>query len=112
MTDVGGVTLENGSKLTADVVVVADGVNLKSRAVIDDNKDAPISSDFIKFRISFPVAPALEDPVITREYAGHQDRDFMYIGLEAQMPISKSGDDICWLLTCKSYFPSFYSRSY
>lgn len=60
MTDVSGVTLENGSKLTADVVVAADGVNLKSRAGIDGNRDAPISSGFITYSISFPVAPALE----------------------------------------------------
>jgi 2-polyprenyl-6-methoxyphenol hydroxylase-like FAD-dependent oxidoreductase len=106
--DVGGVILENGSKLTADVVVAADGVGSKSRAVIDGNKDAPISSGFIMYRISFPVAPALQNPVIAKEFAGHQDRGFMYIGPGAHMPISKSGDDICWLLTCKASLLPFF----
>ncbi|KAF3047955.1 hypothetical protein E8E11_009306 [Didymella keratinophila] len=71
----GGVTLENGSKLTTDVVVAADGIGSRSRT--------------------------LENPIIAKEFAGHQDRGIMYIGPGAHMPISKSGDDICWLLTCK-----------
>ncbi|KZM26447.1 Salicylate 1-monooxygenase [Ascochyta rabiei] len=99
--DFGGVTLDDGQKLTADVVVAADGVGSKSRAVLDGNSDAPISSGFIIYRIAFPVAPALENPIIAKELAGHKDRGFMYIGPGAHMLLSKGGDDLCWLLTTK-----------
>jgi 2-polyprenyl-6-methoxyphenol hydroxylase-like FAD-dependent oxidoreductase len=96
----GGVTLENGHKLTADVVVAADGVVSKSRAVVDGNQAAPISSGFIMFRISFPVGPALKNHMIAKEMAGHVDRGFLYIGPGAHMIVIKGGDDLCWLLTC------------
>ncbi|KAJ4399524.1 hypothetical protein N0V91_009349 [Didymella pomorum] len=99
--DVGGVALEDGGKLTADVVVAADGVGSRSRAVVDGNRDAAISSGFIMYRISFPTGPALGNPIIAKEFAGHQDRGFMYIGPGAHIIISKSGNDMCWLLTCK-----------
>ena len=99
--DVGGVTLENGHKLTADVVVAADGVGSKSRVILDGDKAAPISSGFIMYRISFPVGPALGNDIISKEFAGHVDRGFLYIGPGAHMIVSKSGDDLCWLLTCK-----------
>lgn len=110
IADQGGVALENGRELTADVVVAADGVGSKSRAVLDGNRDAPISSGFILYRIAFPIAPALENPILAKEFAGHKDRTLMYMGPGAHMPISKSGDGICWLLTCKVCFPSHQAR--
>ena len=104
-TDVGGVALEDGGKLTADAVVAADGVGSRSRAIVDGDRDAPISSGLIIYRVSFPTGPAPENPIIAKEFARHQDRGFMYIGPVAHIIISKSGGDLCWLLTCKVRFP-------
>lgn len=109
--DAGGVILHDGSKLEADVVVAADGVGSKSHKVVDGNRDAPISSGFIMYRISFPVAPALENPVLAKEFTGHQDRGFLYIGPGAHVVTSKNGDDICWMLTCKVSVPLTEYRS-
>lgn len=105
--DLGGVMLENGQKLTADVVVAADGVGSKSRAILDGKKTAPISSGFVMYRISFPVGPVLENNIVSKEFAGHVDRGFLYIGPGAHMIVSKSGDDLCWLLTCKVRYRIF-----
>jgi 2-polyprenyl-6-methoxyphenol hydroxylase-like FAD-dependent oxidoreductase len=99
--DHSGVVLADGRRFMADIVVAANGVGSTSRAVIDGNKDEPISSGFIVYRIAFPAASALENPVIAKEFAGYTDRGFLYIGPGAHIVISKGGDDLCWLLTCK-----------
>ncbi|KAH6613955.1 hypothetical protein C7974DRAFT_344738 [Boeremia exigua] len=100
-SDIGGVSLGDGQKLTSDVVVAADGVGSRSRAIIDGNRDEPISSGFIMYRISFPIGPALNNPVIAKDFADRHDQGYMYIGPGAHLPISKNGDQLCWLLTCK-----------
>jgi 2-polyprenyl-6-methoxyphenol hydroxylase-like FAD-dependent oxidoreductase len=100
----GGVLLQNGQKITADVVVAADGVGSKSRAIIDGNRDAPISSGFIMYRISYPADVAMKNPIIEKEWAGAQDLGFLYIGPGAHFIVSRSKNDFCWLLTCKVLF--------
>ncbi|KAI4935168.1 uncharacterized protein J4E92_002455 [Alternaria infectoria] len=45
-TTSGGVVLKSGQKITADVVVAADGVGSRSREIIDGNREKPISSGF------------------------------------------------------------------
>lgn len=102
-TNHGGVVLMDGSRLTADVVVAADGVGSKSRLLVDpSNKDAPISSSFIVYRVAFPVKPAMEaNPLIAKHFAGHKHRSYLYIDPGVHVVLSKSGDDVCWLLTCK-----------
>lgn len=95
----GGVVLSDGRRLTADVVVAADGVGSRSWELVAGSRDPPISSGFVMYRVTFPVAPALENPVIAAEFAGYKDRAFLYAGPGAHIVICKSGEDICWLLT-------------
>ncbi|CAI7599792.1 unnamed protein product [Penicillium pancosmium] len=95
----GGVVLADGRTITADVVVAADGVGSKSWALVVGSKEPPISSGFVLYRVTFPVAPALENPVIAKEFEGFEDRAFLHAGPGAHMVTCKSAKDVCWLLT-------------
>lgn len=103
--DHGGVVLSDGRSLTADVVVAADGVGSKSWALVVGSKEPPISSGFVLYRVTFPVTPALETPVIARELEDYKDRAFLHAGPGAHMVTCKSANDICWLLTRRVCFP-------
>lgn len=97
--DQGGVVLSYGRRLTADVVVAADGVGSKSWALVVGSNDPPISSGFVLYRVTFPVAPALENSVIAAELGGCNDRTFLHAGPGAHIVTSKTAEEICWLLT-------------
>ncbi|KAJ5428714.1 Monooxygenase FAD-binding [Penicillium cf. griseofulvum] len=97
--DHAGVILSDGRRLTADVVVAADGVSTKSWTLVVGSKEPPISSGFILYRVTFPAAPALENPVIAKELEGFKDRAFLHAGPGAHVVTCKSDDQICWLLT-------------
>jgi 2-polyprenyl-6-methoxyphenol hydroxylase-like FAD-dependent oxidoreductase len=111
----GGVILDTGKRITADVVVAADGVGSKSREIIDGNKDKPISSGFVVYRASFPAEPALEKySLVAKEFGGYDHRTFMYIGPGAHIVFGIDQGDFCYLLTCKVclHFQVIWSCSY
>jgi 2-polyprenyl-6-methoxyphenol hydroxylase-like FAD-dependent oxidoreductase len=99
--DHGGVVLSDGRRLTADIVVAADGVGTKSWALVVGSKEPPISSGFVLYRVTFPVAPALENPILAAELEGFKDRAFLHAGPGAHIVTCKSAKDICWMLTRK-----------
>jgi 2-polyprenyl-6-methoxyphenol hydroxylase-like FAD-dependent oxidoreductase len=101
--DHGGVGLADGRKLTADIVVAADGVGSKSWHLVGE-KTAPISSGYILYRVTFPAAPALGNPTIKKEFEGVGDRGILHAGPGAHMVTCLSGDKMCWMLTCKASF--------
>jgi 2-polyprenyl-6-methoxyphenol hydroxylase-like FAD-dependent oxidoreductase len=98
--DCGGVVLSDGRRLEADVVVAADGVGSKSWGLVLGDESQPISSGFVLYRVTFPVAKALENPIIAKELEGYKTRGILHAGPEAHMVTYKSDKDICWLLTC------------
>ena len=100
----GGVVLSDGRTITADVVVAADGVGSRSWELVVGSKEPPISSGFVLYRVTFPVAPALENPVIAKQFEGFKDRAFLHAGSGAHMVTCKSAKDICWLLTRRVRF--------
>jgi 2-polyprenyl-6-methoxyphenol hydroxylase-like FAD-dependent oxidoreductase len=51
--DHGGVVLSDGRRLTAEVVVAADGVGSKSWTLVVGNKEPPIGSGFVLYRVTF-----------------------------------------------------------
>ena len=88
--------------LTADLVVAADGVGSKSWELVAGRKEAPISSGFVLYRVTFPAAPALENPVIAAELGGgRRDRGILHAGPGAHIVSCLSGGEICWLMTCR-----------
>lgn len=108
--DHGGVVLSDGRRLTADVVVAADGVGSKSCALVVGSKELPISSGFVLYRVTFPVKSTLENPTIAMELNGFKDRAFLHAGPGAHMVTCKSANDICWLLTRRVCFSTFQSQ--
>ncbi|KAF4168871.1 hypothetical protein CNMCM6936_000816 [Aspergillus lentulus] len=95
----GGVVLQGGQKLTADIVVAADGVGSKSWPLVLGQKDKPISSGFACYRATFPAGPAQENPIIAKEFEGHVDRASLHIGPGAHMVVGKTKRQICYILT-------------
>ncbi|RDW93099.1 uncharacterized protein DSM5745_00421 [Aspergillus mulundensis] len=83
--DHAGVTLPDGRRLRADVVVAADGVGSKSWESVVGTKEPPVSSGFVLYRVTFPVAPALNNPIIAKELGGYVDRTFLHAGPDAHM---------------------------
>jgi 2-polyprenyl-6-methoxyphenol hydroxylase-like FAD-dependent oxidoreductase len=96
-----GVILADGRRLTADLVVAADGVGSRSWELVVGTKQPPVSSGFVLYRVTFPVGPALENPVVARELEGYKNRAFLHAGPGAHMVTCKNGDEVCYLLTCR-----------
>jgi 2-polyprenyl-6-methoxyphenol hydroxylase-like FAD-dependent oxidoreductase len=59
----GGVTLENGEKRTADIVVAADGLRTKSNTIVSMPETLATSGKAI-YRAGYPVEYALKDPLV------------------------------------------------
>ncbi|KAI9163992.1 FAD-dependent monooxygenase fsr3 [Paramyrothecium foliicola] len=97
----GGVVLEDGRRILADLVVAADGAGSRSCHLVIGRKEVAISSGFAVYRVTFPVGPALENPVIAEEFKGFDNRVSVHIGPGAHVVIGKTPDQICWVLTHK-----------
>jgi 2-polyprenyl-6-methoxyphenol hydroxylase-like FAD-dependent oxidoreductase len=97
----GGVELSDGSKLEADIVVAADGVGSKSWKLILGEKNEPVSSGYALYRVSFPLGPEMENPIIAKEFEGYEDRVSVHVGPDEHVVIGKSKKEICWVLTHK-----------
>lgn len=97
----GGVVLADGRRLTADIVVAADGIGSKSGMFVVGKREVPISSGFVLYRVTFPAEPAMDNPVLAKEFQGYKNRSMLHAGPGAHMVTSKSKNEICWLLTCK-----------
>lgn len=97
--EAGGVVLADGSTLTADIVVAADGVGSKAWSLVLGKKDAPISSGFACYRATFPAGPALENPIIAKEFEGYVDRASIHAGPGAHIAVGKTSRQICYMLT-------------
>lgn len=95
----GGVVLADGRRLTADVVVAADGVGSKSWPLVLGYKEQAISSGFALYRATFPVGPVLENPIIAKEYEGFKNRISVYIGPGVHVVVGKTEKQICWVMT-------------
>ena len=67
----GGVVLENGERLMADVVVAADGLHSRSWKLVVGTKEEPSSSGNAIYRAAYPLERALQDPV----YRNYHEKD-------------------------------------
>lgn len=62
--DKGGVKLENGDIMTADIVIAADGVHSRSWTAICPNRSSAQPSGYSAYRTCFPAEVALADPLV------------------------------------------------
>ena len=64
----GGVVLQGGSKLEADLVVAADGIGTKSYILTMGEKVDAKGSGFAIYRTAYPVELALADPQVAERF--------------------------------------------
>ncbi|KAI3319552.1 hypothetical protein HD806DRAFT_525532 [Xylariaceae sp. AK1471] len=95
-----GIVLETGDKVTADVVIAADGVRSKARKSVLGYEDKPKSSGYAVWRAWFPNKDMIIDP-LTAQYCENGDTFNGWIGPDMHLLFStiKNGSDCCWVLT-------------
>lgn len=90
-----GVILTDGQKLTADIVVAADGVGSRSWSLVLGEMDVVIGSEFACYRETFPAGEALKNPIIAREFENQPDRASIHIGPGTHMAVGKTELQMC-----------------
>lgn len=97
----GGVVLSDGRTLEADVVIAADGVGSRACLLVSGYKDQPSSSGSAVYRVTYPAAIALKNPVIAEWFAGRDDYVAMFMGHDAYVVVGKTKNTVCWVMTRK-----------
>ncbi|KAJ6014956.1 hypothetical protein N7540_009547 [Penicillium herquei] len=97
-----GIVLECGSKITADLVIGADGVRSKARELVLGYVDKPKSSGYGIFRAWFSNEDMIRDPR-TKHFCENGDTFNGWIGPDVHFLFStiKNGQDCCWVMTHK-----------
>ncbi|KAI1163821.1 hypothetical protein F5B18DRAFT_651354 [Nemania serpens] len=95
-----GIVLESGAKVSADVVIAADGVRSRARKSVLGYEDKPKSSGYAVWRAWFPNKDMITDP-LTAQYCENGDTFNGWIGPDMHFLFStiKNGSDCCWVLT-------------
>ncbi|KAH9889647.1 FAD/NAD(P)-binding domain-containing protein [Xylariomycetidae sp. FL2044] len=95
-----GIVLETGEKVSADVVIAADGVRSRARKAVLGYEDKPKSSGYAVWRAWFPNQDMLADP-LTAPFCSDGDTFNGWIGPDMHLLFStiKNGSDCCWVLT-------------
>ncbi|KAF2182993.1 FAD/NAD(P)-binding domain-containing protein [Zopfia rhizophila CBS 207.26] len=95
-----GIILEDGTKVTGDVVIGSDGVRSKARELVLGYDDKPKSSGYAVWRAWFPNKDMLADPE-TSHFCNNGDTFNGWIGPDVHFLFStiKNGSDCCWVLT-------------
>jgi 2-polyprenyl-6-methoxyphenol hydroxylase-like FAD-dependent oxidoreductase len=97
-----GVVLEDGERVTGDLVIGSDGVRSKARELVLGYFDKPRSSGYAIFRSWMTTEKVLEDP-LTKEFVDHGDTFTGWIGQDVHFLVAvlKGGKDMSWVLTHK-----------
>jgi 2-polyprenyl-6-methoxyphenol hydroxylase-like FAD-dependent oxidoreductase len=97
-----GIELEDGRRITGDIVIGSDGVRSKARELVLGYTDKPKSSGYAVFRAWFPNTDMIKDPE-TAHFCNNGDTFNGWIGPDVHFLFStiKNGSDCCWVLTHK-----------
>ncbi|KAF2740096.1 FAD/NAD(P)-binding domain-containing protein [Polyplosphaeria fusca] len=95
-----GIFLDDGTKITGDVVIGSDGVRSKARTLVLGYEDKPKSSGYAVFRAWFSNKDMIADPE-TKQFCENGDTFNGWIGPDVHFLFStiKNGSDCCWVLT-------------
>ncbi|KAF5011313.1 hypothetical protein FDECE_2563 [Fusarium decemcellulare] len=109
-SDKGGVVLDTGAKITADLVVAADGIGSRSGVVIKGERDQPTSSGYAMLRATYPLERAMKYPLLAK-IIGDSSMNRGYVGPGAHIITGRSGNDVAWMLTHKDEDPDGQDRA-
>ncbi|KAF9641112.1 hypothetical protein BFW01_g471 [Lasiodiplodia theobromae] len=100
--DKGSVVTSDGREIEADLVIAADGVGSKSWSLVTGLNDPPASSGYAIYRATIPLAAALENPIIAKEFQGSKTRISLHLGPDVHVVIGKTETDVSWYITFKT----------
>ncbi|KAH7202926.1 hypothetical protein IWW34DRAFT_673311 [Fusarium oxysporum f. sp. albedinis] len=109
-SDKGGVVLDTGAKITADLVVAADGIGSRSGVVIKGERDQPTSSGYAMLRATYPTERIRQNPLL-REFLEDRSSTKGVVGPGAHIITGCSGDNVSWMLTHKDKDPDGKDRA-
>lgn len=99
-SDKGGVVLDTGARITADLVVAADGIGSRSGVVIKGERDHPTSSGYAMLRATYPTERIRQNPLL-RKFLDDRSSTKGVVGPGAHIITGCSGDSVSWMLTHK-----------
>ncbi|RSL61468.1 hypothetical protein CEP54_006271 [Fusarium duplospermum] len=109
-SDKGGVVLDTGARITADLVVAADGIGSRSGVVIKGERDKPTSSGYAMFRATYPLEIAAQNPLLA-DFVNDRSVTRGFVGPGAHIITGCSGTNLSWMLTHKDEDPNGENRA-
>ncbi|CAG9981058.1 unnamed protein product [Clonostachys byssicola] len=98
----GGVLLDDDRRLTADLVVAADGIGGKSHKLILGRVDRAVSTGYSVHRSNFSLEHLANMPSVLNEIGQSKDRVAIIVGgTNAHAVIAHNEKSICWIITHK-----------
>ncbi|TGJ79988.1 hypothetical protein E0Z10_g8776 [Xylaria hypoxylon] len=100
--DEAGVVLEDGERITADVVLAAEGVRSRGRKIVLGYDDKPKASGYAVYRVWFDAAEIAKDPDL-RFFTDNGDKHVAWLGPDVHFIAAsvKNGKDFSWVCTHK-----------
>ncbi|KAI0972247.1 putative monooxygenase [Xylaria arbuscula] len=100
--DEAGVVLEDGERITADVVLAAEGVRSRGRKIVLGYEDKPKASGYAVYRSWFDAAEIAADPDL-RFFTDNGDKHVAWLGPDVHFIAAsvKNGKDFSWVCTHK-----------
>ncbi|KAF9631124.1 hypothetical protein BFW01_g1986 [Lasiodiplodia theobromae] len=96
-----GVVYDDGTREVADVVVAADGVGSKARALVVGEYQESIPSGYACHLATFPAGPALENQTIRDGFGDFQNGVMFALGPGAHMAVGRTDEILTWLMVHK-----------
>ncbi|KAI0389969.1 putative monooxygenase [Xylariaceae sp. FL0594] len=100
--DEAGVVLESGEKMTANVVLAAEGVRSKGRKIVLGYEDKPKASGYAVYRVWFAADQMAKD-LDLRYFTDNGDKHVAWLGPDVHFIAAsvKNGKDFSWVCTHK-----------
>ncbi|KAF2470040.1 FAD/NAD(P)-binding domain-containing protein [Lindgomyces ingoldianus] len=96
------ITLKSGEKLSADVIVAADGIKSLARPLVLNMQDDPVSSGYACFRAFFKPDQSMKEDPACNKYLGRDCVNF-WIGPDMHLVQNtlRGGEEFNWIITHK-----------
>ncbi|KAI3333245.1 putative monooxygenase [Ustulina deusta] len=100
--DEAGVVLENGERMTANVVLAAEGVRSRGRKIVLGYDDKPKASGYAVYRSWFDADEVAKDPDL-QFFTDNGDKHVAWLGPDVHFIAAsvKNGKDFSWVCTHK-----------